>query len=116
DLLLRREVGREEEDLEPAVLVERVGELAELLADLVQLVLVLRGLEERAGVDGGDLLHGLAPLWLSGERRKVELLERLLDEPALVLGGERLARHLLRGQHGEVGDLGADLLDRATRL
>ena len=38
-LLLRGEVGREEEDLQLAVGVERVGELAELLAHLVELVL-----------------------------------------------------------------------------
>ena len=57
-LLLGGEVGREEEHLQLAGLVERVGELAELLADLVELVLLLRDLEQRAGVDGGDLLHG----------------------------------------------------------
>ena len=38
--------------------VEGVGELAELLADLVELVLLLGHLEEGAGVDRGDLLHG----------------------------------------------------------
>jgi hypothetical protein len=37
-LLLGREVGREEEDRELAVVVQRVGDLAELLADLVDLV------------------------------------------------------------------------------
>ena len=42
--------------------------------------------------------------------------ERLLDEPLLVGLGERLARDLLGGEHGEVGDLVADLLDRAARL
>ena len=57
-LLRRREVGREEEHLQLAVLVERVGELAELLADVVELVLLLRDLEQRARVDRGDLFHG----------------------------------------------------------
>ena len=115
-LLLGGEVRREEEDLEPAVAVERVGELAELLAHLVELVLVVRRLEQRAGVDGGDLLHGLALRPLPGQRGEVQLGQRLVDEPPLVLGGERLARHLLRGHDGEVGDLGADLLDRAACL
>ena len=41
-LLLGGEVGREEEHLQLAVVVERVGELAELLAHLVELVLLLR--------------------------------------------------------------------------
>ena len=58
-LLLRgREVGREEEHLQLAVVVERVGELAELLADVSSLSCSLRDLEQRAGVDRGDLLHG----------------------------------------------------------
>src|SRR3954447_25934015 len=60
-LLVRREVRREEEHLQVAVAVEGVGELADLLVDLVELVRVLRGLEERAGVDGGELLHRLLP-------------------------------------------------------
>ena len=41
-LLLGREVGREEEHLQLAVVVERVGELAELLAHVVELVVLLR--------------------------------------------------------------------------
>src|SRR5215207_5643564 len=61
-LLLGGEVRREEEDLQLAVAVERVGELAELLADDVDLVLLERGLEQGPGVDGGDLLHRLRAL------------------------------------------------------
>src|SRR3954447_21956398 len=114
-LLGRREVGREEEHLQLARLVERVGELAELLAHQVDLVLLLRDLEQRAGVDGGDLLHGLVAL-LGRQRGEVELAQRLLDVPPLVGAVERLARDLLGRKHGQVGDLGADLLDRAARL
>src|SRR5215204_3694743 len=62
-LLLRGEVRREEEHLQLPVAVERVCELAELLAHDVELVLLERGLEEGAGVDDGDLLHrASAPL------------------------------------------------------
>ena len=43
---------------------------------------------------------------------EVELGEGVLDQAALVVVGERLARDLLRGEDGEVGDLVADLLDR----
>src|SRR4051794_17208632 len=57
-LLLGREVRREEEDRQVVVLVECVGELAHLLAHLVEVVLLLRDLEQRARVDLGDLLHG----------------------------------------------------------
>src|SRR5829696_7741458 len=60
-LLLRGEVRGEEEHLQLAVAGERVGELAELLAQDVDLVLLERGLEQGAGVDGGDLLHQRSP-------------------------------------------------------
>src|SRR6476659_9256268 len=50
------------------------------------------------------------------ERGEVELLERLLDQPLLVVLVERLAGDLLRRQDREVGDLVADLLDRAPGL
>src|SRR3954454_19285256 len=56
-LLLRREVGREEEDLQVAVLVELLDELAELVVDLVEHVLLLGHVEQRARVDLGDLFH-----------------------------------------------------------
>src|SRR3954464_2466929 len=56
-LLLGREVGREEEDLQVAILGERVGDLAQLLTHLVELAGVLGDLEQRARVDLGDLLH-----------------------------------------------------------
>src|SRR5215203_5472722 len=52
----------------------------------------------------------------AGERREVQLRDRLVDEPALVLARQRLARDLLGREDREVGDLGADLLDRPPRL
>src|SRR5919202_7019148 len=57
-LLLGREVRREEERLQVAALAQGVGELADLVADDVELVLVLGDLEQRARVDLGDLFHG----------------------------------------------------------
>ena len=115
-LLLRREVRGEEEGLELAALLQRVGEPAELLADPVGRAALLGDLEERSRVDLGDLLHGLAASLPAGERREVELRQRLVDEAALVLLRQRAARHLLRGGDGEVGDLAADLGDRAPGL
>src|SRR4051812_31294190 len=56
-LLLGREVRREEERLELAAVGQRVGELADLVAHLVERVLLPGDLEQRAGVDPGDLLH-----------------------------------------------------------
>ncbi len=115
-LLLRRgEVRGEEEDLQLAGLVERVGELADLLADAVQLVAVLGDLEQRPCVDRGDLLH--QPRRSSPDRDAKSSSDSASSTSrfwsSLV---ERLARDLLGGEHGEVGDLGADLLDRAARL
>src|SRR4051794_28445536 len=70
-LLLAGEVGREEEDLEVVGGPQRVGEVAELLLDLVELALLAGHLEQRPGVDLGDLLHGLVPL-LAGQGGEVE--------------------------------------------
>src|SRR4051794_17349609 len=56
-LLGGREVGAEEEELHLVVLLERVGELAELLADFVELPLLLGHLEEGLCIYTGDLLH-----------------------------------------------------------
>src|ERR1044072_3122818 len=53
---------------------------------------------------------------LARERREVELRQGVLDELALVVVGQRLARDLLGREDREVGDLVADLLDRAPRL
>ena len=58
-LLLGREVRREEEDRELAVLLQRVRELAELLLDRVELAVLLRDLEQGARIDLCDLLHYL---------------------------------------------------------
>src|SRR3954467_14632300 len=53
---------------------------------------------------------------LARERREVQLAERFLDEATLVVLVERLARDLLGREDRQVGDLVADLLDRAPRL
>ena len=50
------------------------------------------------------------------ERGEVEPLDRLLDQAALVVGVEHLADDALGRLDGEVGDLGADLVDRARGL
>src|SRR6478735_5886091 len=52
----------------------------------------------------------------SFELREVELADRLVDQPAVVGVGERLPGHLRRGDQRQVGDLRADLLERAARL
>src|SRR5579875_815450 len=94
-LLLRGEVRRKEEHGQLAVLVQRVGELAELLPDRVELVLLRGDLEEGAGVYLGDLFHvrfrfraspgcalpGLA--LASTEDAEVEVAQGLLHEAAL---------------------------------
>ncbi len=112
---LRREVGREEEHGQLAVLVQRVGELAELLAQLVQPAALAGDLEQRAAVDLGELLHQLlwAPPAPGGQAGEVEFAERLLHEAPLVGVVERLARDLLGGHDREVGDLAADVVERA---
>src|SRR6516165_8730813 len=56
-LLFDAEVGREEEHRQLAVASQGVGELAELLADLVQLSVRTGGLEQRAAIYPGELLH-----------------------------------------------------------
>src|SRR4051812_11611295 len=58
-LLLRREVGGEEEQLELAAAGKGIRDLAELLVDLIELIVLLGHLEEGARVDLGDLFHGL---------------------------------------------------------
>ena len=47
------------------------------------------------------------------DRGEVELVERLLDKALLIVGVERLARDLLGRHHGQVGDLTADVVERA---
>src|SRR4051812_2271134 len=56
-LLLRREVRREEEHLQLAVRVQLVCELAELVVHVVEDVVLVRDLEQRARVDVGQFLH-----------------------------------------------------------
>ena len=125
-LLLRREVRREEEHRQLAVVVQRVGELAELLLDRVELVLLRGDLEQRRAripgrslpwrlpASGGGLLPPLA--LASTEDAEVEVAQGLLDEALLVGLGQRLARDLLGREHRQVGDLAADLVDRPAGL
>src|SRR3954447_8305529 len=97
-LLGGREIGAEEEQLHVVVLLERIGELAELLPDGVELPLVLRRPEEGVRVYAGDLLHiSASPPQLcfrglresrclpSGyaalEAREVDLGQGLVDQP-----------------------------------
>ena len=61
-LLFRGEVRAEEEDLQLAVAVDRLGELGELVAQLVQLALVAAHLEEGLGVYAGCVGHLLVVL------------------------------------------------------
>src|SRR3954454_10702963 len=56
-LLLRGEVRREEVHLEVAVLVERLDELPELVVHVVEHVVLVGDVEQRARVDLGDLFH-----------------------------------------------------------
>src|SRR6516165_4435681 len=56
-LLFDAEVGREEEHRQLAVARQCVRELAELLADLVQLPVLAGDVEERAAIYPGELLH-----------------------------------------------------------
>src|SRR6202034_2480029 len=59
DLLGAREVRREEEHRQLPVLVERIRELRELRAQLVELALLQSHSEQRAGIYLGQLLHQL---------------------------------------------------------
>src|SRR5215217_195750 len=97
-LLLRGEVGREEEHRQLAVLAERVGERAQLLADDVELVVLVGDLEQRTCVDLGDLFHRLVPACVPGELVEVQFAEGLVDQAALVVGGQGLAGDLLGRQ------------------
>ena len=121
-LLIAGEVGGEEELRQVAALVQRVGELPELLVDRVEDVMVLRDLEQRARVDLGDLLPlGLLhpELVLRGPRRQraeVELAERLLDQPrwSSSVSTLRVTRSVAITVRSATSR--ADLLDRAARL
>src|ERR687896_596971 len=52
----------------------------------------------------------------AGGRGEVALAERLLDQAAVVVVRERLARDLLGGDHGHVRDLLAELVERAAGI
>ena len=53
---------------------------------------------------------------LALQRREVEVADRVLDQLAVVVAVEHLAGHLRGRDERELGDLGADLLERADRL
>ena len=86
---------------------------AELLAQLVELALLARDLEQRAGVDLGELLHQLL------RRSRTEIAEKSSSASASSTSRrwsasvERLARDLLGGHDRQVGDLLADVVERA---
>src|SRR5437660_10708429 len=50
------------------------------------------------------------------EHREVELGDRVVDQAAVVLVGEHLARDLRGGRERQLRDLAPDLLERALRL
>ena len=78
------------------------------LAHLGEAALLAGGLEQGLGVDTvGD---GHAPLVLRRESLDVGLFDRLLDQPALVVLVEDLARDLLGGEERQLDDVAADLL------
>src|SRR5215207_1343669 len=60
-LLRRGEVRTEQEDLQVAAVGDRVGELSQLLADRIELSLLLGRAEERLGIYAGDLFHRYSP-------------------------------------------------------
>ena len=122
-LLLGREVRREEEDRQSAgCRCSASANSPSCSLDRVEQSLLLGDLEQRARVYLGDLFHAsmatcsLGPSSRSASAREVELGERLLDQAPLVVARQRLAGHLLGRQHRQVGDLAADLLDRAAGL
>ena len=53
---------------------------------------------------------------LALQHGEVEVGDRVLDQPAVVVAVEHLAGHLRGRDERQVGDLGADLLERARRL
>ena len=89
----------------------------ELLVDLVELVRrPARPRTARRHIRARSPPSACSAASPSGERREVDLGERLLDQPLVVGVVERLAGDLLGREHGQVGDLLADLLERALRL
>src|SRR5439155_11557635 len=92
---------------------ERVREGAEVAGDSVEPPLLLRRLEERARVHALGDRHALVRGLEGGE---VELGDRLVDEATLVLRVQDLAGDARRRFEGQVGDLGADLVEGALRL
>ena len=65
---------------------------------------------------GRSLPWRLVPALRAAQGREVQLGQRLVDEALLVVGGERLRRDLLGRLDRQVGDLVADVLDRAPGL
>ena len=125
-LLGRREVGAEEEHLQVMALGRsrpRPGPAAR--GSRRACPCSLATLEQRVGVDAGDLLHSRrSPCGLRCRqaREKSHAPRRGAVPPDESTSGPRqcqrraLARHLLGRQHGEVGDLLADPLEGAPGL
>ena len=114
DLLRRGEVGAEEEDLQVAGRDRRrrrTGRAARAARRACPSP--CRPRREPRRIRGRPPASVSSPTPRGGE---VDLAEGLLDEAALVLGVEAFAGDLLGRQHGEVGDLAADLLQRAPGL
>ena len=128
-LLLRGEVRREQEQPHLAVLPDRVVDLAELLADDVELVPApgrpRTASARRPGRSAPSLSAPRAarmsderPLVapLAAQRREVELADGLVDQAPLVVARQHAPGDLLGRLDRQVGDLAADLGDRAARL
>ena len=92
----------------------RRGEVIQLLRDLRQAAFLLRGLEQGAARRCGE--PQLSDRLLLFERREVEVADRVLDQPLWSSSSSTLPVTFAVAIEGELGDLGADLLDRAVRL
>ena len=97
-------------------LVERVGELRRAARGRRRACRAPRRPRTASGRRPGRSLPWPSSGAPRRARAKSSSRERLLDEPLLVVLVERLARDLLGREDRQVGDLVADLLDRAARL
>ena len=102
----RRQLGRR---------LHGVGELAEVAMDRVDATLPARR-PRRGHVRRGARRRPRALASPPLEGGEVEALDRLVDQAALIGGVEHLADDALGRLEREVGDLAADLVDRARRL
>ena len=89
---------------------------AQLVVDAVERVVLDRRPRRGRASRPRRSLPPSPSLPVAGERREVDLVERLLDQAAVVVVVERLAGDLLGGHHRQVGDLLADLVERPAGL